>query len=258
MSLPTGAVAKRSGNGVAGDDRVGADEESTTEYAPIVASMVQRGREALALLAEGYACAGDVGRSVWDFAIRIDVLQSAGLSTNALRWMTCRGFAEHRRESSPSPDGKRRFEPAAGLTFAAETCFVLTSEGARFALEWMDHGSPAPSASKPSRCADLRPTWDRDRQELRLGDRVVKRFRAPAPNQERVLAAFEEEGWPVRIDDPLPPVGDQEPKKRLHDTIAALNNRQIAALVRFRGDGSGQGVRWCAIDFDESNGRATA
>jgi hypothetical protein len=88
------------------------------------------------------------------------------------------------------------------------------------------------------------PTWDRDRQELRLGEDVVKCFKTPAPNQELILAAFEEEGWPVHIYDPLPPHPDQDPRRRLHDTINSLNRNQKKSLVRFMGDGSGQGVRW--------------
>jgi hypothetical protein len=90
----------------------------------------------------------------------------------------------------------------------------------------------------------LKPFWDRDRQELRVGPRVVKQFKVPAPNQEVILAAFHEEDWPARIDDPLPPRPEMEPKRRLHDTINSLNRNQKAELVRFLGDGSGEGVRW--------------
>jgi hypothetical protein len=88
------------------------------------------------------------------------------------------------------------------------------------------------------------PTWDSDRQELRVGDRIVKEFKLHSPNQVVLLTAFEEDGWPVRIDDPLPQHGDIDPKQRLHDTIKSLNRNQKCALIRFRGDGTGQGVRW--------------
>jgi hypothetical protein len=30
----------------------------------------------------------------------------------------------------------------------------------------------------------------------------------------------------------------------LHDTIKALNRKQKVCLVRFMGDGSGEGIRW--------------
>ena len=92
------------------------------------------------------------------------------------------------------------------------------------------------------------PSWDRDRPELRWGNTVVKRFKVPAPNQELILAAFQEDGWPVRIDDPLPPHPELDPKRRLHDTINSLNRSQKLPLIRFLGDGSGQGVRWCPVD----------
>lgn len=63
-------------------------------------------------------------------------------------------------------------------------------------------------------------------------------------NQLAVLAEFQRQAWPVRIDDPLPDAGEQSPKRRLNDTIRSLNrNHQISAL-RFSGDGTGAGVLW--------------
>src|SRR5262249_38260365 len=97
---------------------------------------------------------------------------------------------------------------------------------------------PARAVRRPT------PSWDRDRRELRLAGALVKRVKAPAPNQEAILAAVEEEGWPPRIDDPISPQLGQDPKHRLHDTINALNRHQKSRLVGFLGDGSGQGVRW--------------
>ena len=71
----------------------------------------------------------------------------------------------------------------------------------------------APGLTRASLAVVVRfPTWDRDRQELRWGDEVVKQFKVPSPNQETILAAFEEEHWPSRIDDPLSPRLDQDPK----------------------------------------------
>ena len=88
------------------------------------------------------------------------------------------------------------------------------------------------------------PHWDQQCRVLRVGRYVVKQYKRPSPNQELVLAAFEEEDWPQRIYDPLPPQGEQEPKCRLHDTIKWLNRNQEHCLIRFLGDGTGQGVRW--------------
>jgi hypothetical protein len=66
----------------------------------------------------------------------------------------------------------------------------------------------------------------------------------PSPNQEAILDAFQEEGWPMWIDDPLSPLPDQPPKRRLHDTIKGLNRNREMELIRFRGDGTGQRVAW--------------
>jgi hypothetical protein len=49
------------------------------------------------------------------------------------------------------------------------------------------------------------------------------------------------------IDDPLPTWPDEEEeevKRRLHDTIKNLNRTLPPGTIRFRGDGTGQGVRW--------------
>ena len=88
------------------------------------------------------------------------------------------------------------------------------------------------------------PNWDRETRTFMVGDYLVKRFRVPSPNQEAVLDAFQEEGWPRSVDDPLSPVPDQQPKRRLRDTIKCLNMNQANRAIRFRGDGTGQRVSW--------------
>ncbi len=92
------------------------------------------------------------------------------------------------------------------------------------------------------------PHWDMLRRELLVDEQVVKRFRVPAPNQIAVLAAFQEEGWPPRVFDPLHPQEDQEPKQRLRETIRALNHHQRVRMLHFFGDGTGQGVLWEWVD----------
>lgn len=96
----------------------------------------------------------------------------------------------------------------------------------------------------PLRVTSNRPRWDRARRELWLGTQLIKRFRVPATNQELILQAFEEEGWPDRLDDPLPYVEGVNNPERLHATINRLNGRQITVLIRFKGDGTGTGILW--------------
>lgn len=91
-----------------------------------------------------------------------------------------------------------------------------------------------------------KPQFDGD--ILWYGELVVKNYSQPATAQRIVLEAFEEDGWPREIDDPLPPQPGINPKKRLHDTINNLNRNQRVPLLKFSCCRCGQGIRW------ESNG----
>jgi hypothetical protein len=90
----------------------------------------------------------------------------------------------------------------------------------------------------------LVPKWDSDRRQLRVDATIVKEFKVPATNQVIILAVFEEENWPPKIDDPLPQKSDIDPQRRLHDTINSLNRRQRHRLLHFGADGLGRGIRW--------------
>ena len=99
----------------------------------------------------------------------------------------------------------------------------------------------------------LMPRWDAQRRTLFLGEVVVKAFRQPAPVQETILAAFEEEGWPEHIDDPLPPLPGLSPKDRLNHAIRNLNRAMNDQIIRFRGDGRGTGLFWTKMPGDSSS-----
>lgn len=211
-------------------------------------SAVWRG---LLLLIQAHEYARDLQDDPWTFAVEIQSLTRAGLTRSDLRWLRSKGLVDHATEITSCSDTSRKFEPAHNLQFDRHTCFILTPAGLTYADRQTREPAPASEALTlaplPERTAVARPgvpVWDRDRQELRLGEVLIKRFKAPAPNQEAVLAAFQEEGWPVRIDDPISPKRDQDPKRRLHDTINALNRNHRRPALRFMGDGSGVGVRW--------------
>jgi hypothetical protein len=101
----------------------------------------------------------------------------------------------------------------------------------------------SPNSQTPN-ILSTRPKWDAAQKRLTVGSQVVKLYRWPAINQETILAVFEEDGWPNRIDDPLSVVANLDPKRRLHDTIKCLNRGQEILTIRFRGDGTGAGVKW--------------
>jgi hypothetical protein len=181
-------------------------------------------------LRDAWEAARDLGLRAAEFAVEAGELRSAGLTATDLRWLVAKGLADHLREVGKDgpPRAARR-----SLRVAEDSCFVLTAAGLQFA--------PGPAAAPPAGV----PHWDGAGRQLLWDGCLVKRYRVPAVNQEAVLAALEELGWPGRIDDPLPPTADIDPRARLHDTIKALNRNQARRLLCFQGDGTGRGVVWC-------------
>jgi hypothetical protein len=215
-----------------------------------------RVQSGLGLLSEALQYAAQAGCDPWDFAVEIGDLWRAGLASGDLRWTASQGWVACADELTRPQDTARSFRPSKNLRFTARAAFVITESGLRWLKSEVDDDLATvafsvfrrpPDVDRTARAAP-RPHWDAQLRRLLLDAHVVKRFRLPAPNQEIILAAFEEEGWPERIDDPLPPCGDQEPKCRLHDTIKCLNRHQVAHLLQFMGDGTGQGVLWEPVE----------
>ena len=99
--------------------------------------------------------------------------------------------------------------------------------------EWLLH------ETGESTIAPSLPAWDATTGELALDGRVVRTVAVRATNLRPILSAFQEEGWPPRIDDPLP---GSESGQRLHRAIAELNNG--LADISFHSDGRTSGVIW--------------
>jgi hypothetical protein len=236
----------------------------TIEKSPPRRAISSRLEAVLAVLREAYEYALDLRLDSWDFAVELSTLRPLGLTNSDCRWLIGKGLVECGFELTLAGDERRSFRRSANLKLTKRSCLILTTAGVVAAggqpsVEALSErvSSVVDSPQRPGHrpvsfpeiiaaagISDPRPTWDRDRQQLRLGNVIIKQFKVPAANQEAVLAAFEEESWPVRIDDPLSPRPDQDSKRRLHDTINSLNRNQKRPLIRFVGDGSGEGVRW--------------
>jgi hypothetical protein len=207
---------------------------------------------ALTELAIAHDYARDARRNAWQFAVEISRLTDLGLTGSDLRWLVEKGFAVHAREITEVGDLDRRFALGVNTAFTQETRFLLTdvgyalAAGCRAVPTLLRFHNPGES-NATNKCT---PNWQGGDGTLYLGSQIVKRFKRPSPNQEIILATFEEEGWPERIDDPLPQVNGIDPKRRLHDSIKWLNRNQATRLLRFSGDGTGEGVRWQAIATD--------
>ena len=202
--------------------------------------LADRLQAALQVLLEAHRYAEDLACEDWQFAVEIDALYAAGLTNNDLRWLLLGAYAEQARELTADGDPARTFGPLGGRRLGEASCFILTPAGILLATGAAE-GPERPSTA-PGRSAG--PSWDKDRRTLWFGTALIKQFKVPAANQEVILAAFEEEGWPVRIDDPLPMHAAIDPKRRLHDTINSLNRNQRVRCLRFAGNGCGDAVRW--------------
>lgn len=194
-------------------------------------------RPGLLLLLQAWRWAAECRRDPWEFAVSVSELKAAGLNHAHLRWLVCHGYVEHARERTLSQEKQRSFVKPANIAISRRSCFLLTAPGQAFASHLDQRAAPVAGSR-------ALPRWDRRRRELWVNDSLVKRFRVPAVNQLAVLDALEEEGWPARLDDPLPPALHGSAKARLHDTIKALNRNQVCALIRFFGDGTGQAIMW--------------
>ena len=142
-------------------------------------------------------------------------------------------MSSHHNESQPQPQYDGKYSTGFTHLNGQQTINISPVEP-----KPADLIPPASESATPT----AMPVWDRERRELRLGGTVVKRFKWPAENQERVLDAFQELGWPGHIDDPLEQHPRICPKRRLHDTLKCLNRKQISGAIKFRGDGTGRGV----------------
>jgi hypothetical protein len=193
----------------------------------------------------------------WDFAVEIGQFRKLGLSDNDLRLLVQLRYVEHACETTEAGGEKREFRRGGGMLFTKQSCFVLDAAGIAATTARVELGTERistllcgiqPQPPETSEAESRRvPFWDTDRGVLYFAGQIVKRFRWRAANQQRILTAFQEEGWPARIDDPLVPTPTLVGKQRLRDTIKCLNRKQAHALVRFQGDGSGLGIRWAAM-----------
>jgi hypothetical protein len=209
---------------------------------------------ALRLFAAAHAKAEEFRCPPWQQAVPMQALRSAGIPHGVLQQLVDQGQIEFALEDTPDSTRGRSFRPVRELSFPDNMCFVLTAAGVTTARQvsfpWENSHRESTVGlvfddEGPAR-VDL-PAWHREFQELRVGQWVVKRFKRPATDQVAILDAFEEEGWPRHLDDPLPPRQGQNPKGRLHDTIKRLNRGQRPRMIRFMGNGLGTGILWTWI-----------
>lgn len=214
------------------------------------------------MLVRAYQYAADTNVDRWEYAIPISEFRYAGVTLSELRWLLFRGLAIHAREVIQDNGQYRQYIRLGIRSFPPDACFVLSDQG----VQSLGKQLPVPAEPKPlhvngyhagtlqngsalklSANAVPLPKWDPNKRELTFQGKIVKIFRATAPNQGIILTAFQEEGWAHRIDDPLPPESEQDSRERLRNAIKQLNRKQDNHLLRFCGDGSGKGILWSGL-----------
>lgn len=206
--------------------------------------------QALSLILRAYEYAQDANADPWQFALSIRELEIIGLATTDVRWLLLKNYASLGIETTIPGDTTRSFRTIPFTALNRHAYLVVTEQGASHLRQRLSSESnspapePHPDQSFIKSNGHVRPSWDPGRRELRIGPTVVKRYRVPAPNQELVLQAFEEESWPHSIDDPLPPVLEQDCQQRLRATIKSLNRSHLAPLIRFHANGGGEVICW--------------
>ena len=204
----------------------------------------------LKILNEANEYSKDLSISPWNFAIPFSDTKKFHVNKNDLRWMIAKGWIKSddpetdKLTNDPAIDFPRKVSDTSqfilGELKPATIKFLLP-----LSVPALPLSPEATAARKPQNTDNFdTPKWNTERRELYFHGEMVKRFRWPAPNQETILEVFSEEGWPLKIEDPLPQESGLNPKRRLGDTIKCLNRNQRASLIRFRGDGTGEGVIW--------------
>jgi hypothetical protein len=200
-----------------------------------------------------YSC--DTNSDIWEFAVSIKQLGEFGCDHSDLRWLVRKGLVEQKCEITSIQDHVRTFSRTGDLIFDEFTCFVITEKGLSLCkklqlpnpLKQRNPNDPFANNGNVALVeifSENQPVWEESTHKLHFNGLLVKQFKCPAQNQETVLSAFQEEGWPQTIFDPLIPHPEQNSKRRLADTIKCLNRKQKTQLITFRGDGSGQGIMW--------------
>ena len=174
---------------------------------------------ALALLGEAKSHALAAERDTWEFALDVKELRWFGIKNCTLRSLICRGLIEHAIDVTTLGDTKRCCRTTSHLQFTDQSCFMLTATGESYLDGTLAQtkGLPAPHLAfgqSPPETSPVTPEWNDETRVLCLGTVVIKQYRVPAPVQAAILSTFQEEGWPARIDDPLPPDGNGDPKQR--------------------------------------------
>jgi hypothetical protein len=204
----------------------------------------------LVLLLDAFDAASNLGCDKWQLAVEIGPLERAGADATGLRWLILKNYAEHALELTLGHDEQRSFRILRMLRFGKRSCFMLTQAGADFGLPLCESGGQMePPVLVPQPAANythgLKPRWNAELRQLWDGDTLVKEFHGKKIiDQERLLAAEEEDHWAPGIDNPFSAQGGKSSLERAQVAAEGLNRRQKVRRFHFSVDPSTERVHW--------------
>jgi hypothetical protein len=184
------------------------------------------------------------------YPVGLPSLRGKGVPHSALLLMLYQGHIEHFHLGETHRNDRHVPQRVDSLLMQEFSAFALTEAGDAYAKNALNNKGMGFSEDALRVLLEmlngpgLHPRYNKEDRLLTWGVHVVKRFRQPAGNQELLLIAAEELGWPAWFDDPLPRAPGQNPKVRLHNSINALNRNQKSCLIHFKGDGSARRMGW--------------
>lgn len=181
-------------------------------------------------------CQGDrSGR--WSSSTSVTQLIAAGMAEKTIEEWVDSGRFRHAVETTGGLATRRTFDTRLAQPIGPRSHVLLTDKG-------KDHvRSRLGSKTKIDHPqGDGGPRWSRAEGVLFVGKVIVKKFRHPGENQYLILDAFEEEGWPREIDNPIAAGNGVDERTRLKEAVHSLNRNQLASLVKFGICRSGQRV----------------
>jgi len=108
-----------------------------------------------------------------------------------------------------------------------------------------DQGAASSKAPEETISAEATgPDWRSEAGVLTLDGVLIKEFANEAEYERLVLDVFQKTGWTRHVKIRLEGEELSISKKQLQNAVRELNRGQPVQKIRFRMDGTGQGVRW--------------
>ncbi len=134
--------------------------------------------------------------------------------------------------------------------FPEATRFTVTRRGASIARTLLAPSAPpnSPDAHSPRlrSITSNEPVWDHAEGDLWFRGQLVRHFRKAVSLQRTLLDAFQKQGSPESLPDPLLQAGERGVRFRcrLHDTVKYLNRGQMTPFLQFFLADGGHAVGW--------------